>query len=268
MNTKKMTHRKLLSVAGGLLIGLTSVTAQAGPLPLWSSDGWTAMTLATPGEDGQVGPGGGGQAFDAEGLYFKQSGTTLSIGLQAGFDLIDGHVNTSPSPYDYYAGDLALSFDGNAVAGTSSTFEYGVDFGLLTKDYQLDLVDMGSGTGIDGAGFYSVSAWNDDVYSGHSSATPFAIDSGSLISALTDNSSGSGVVGGATSYYRTVTFDLSSLGLTGSTDLDVHWTMNCGNDFIDGSTTLTSVSEPSIISLMMLSMLMMGWTGRRRKQAA
>ena len=268
MNIDKLTQRKLLSVAGGLLIGLTSVSAQAGPMAIWSSDGWTAMTLTTAGEDGQVGPGGGGQPFDAEGLYFKQSGSLLSIGLQAGFNLETGYQWNSVSPNDYYAGDLAISFDGTGDSGNASSFEYGVDFGFETRDYDLDLVDMGSGTGIDAAGFYSVSSWNEDVYTNHGAASPFAIDGGSLVSALETNAWSSEVVGGDLSYSRIVTFDIASLGLSGNAGLDVHWTMNCGNDFINGSTTLSSVSEPSIISLMMLSMLMIGWTGRRRKQVA
>ena len=262
---KKLTNRKLIISTGMLMLGLASMPAAHagptnGPFSFWANDGWTDITN-NPNEDGQVGPGGGGQQFDAEFLYFQQQGSILSIGLQAGFDLIDGHQPYNVNPYDYYAGDLALSFDGG-----TTTYEYGVDFGLLTKDYDLDLVDMGSGTGIDSAGFYSVSSWNNDVYGGHSIASPFAIDGGALLSSLSDNSSGTGTVGGRTTYWRTVSFDIGGLGL--GSDLDVHWTMNCGNDFIRGSTTLSSVPEPSILGLMMLSLFGMGWANRRRKRAA
>ena len=254
----KLTNRKLVTGVGALLLGLTSVHTQAAPFAFWSTDGWTAMNVSPANEDGQVGPGGGGQAFDAEYLYFKQSGNTLSIGLQAGFNLITGYVYTSPQPLHYYAGDLALSFD-----GSTSTYEYGIDFGLLTKDYQLDKVDMGSGTGIDPAGFYSVSQWNTDVYSGHAIANPFAIDGGSLVSNLSLNAAGSGTPAGSPSgcsYWRT------SLGLTTDSTLHAHWTMNCGNDFIRGSTTLTGVPvpEPSAFALMMLSLMGMGWAGSKR----
>lgn len=262
-----LKNQKLLASAGTLALAIVSLPANAGPVgapfSFWSADGWTAMTLANPNEDGTLGPGVGGQPFDAEYLYFKQSGNTLSLGIQAGFDLVDGHLNTSPSPFDYYSGDLAVSFDGN-----TSTYEYGVDFGLLTRDYQLDPVDMGSGTGIDPAGFYAVSSWNTDVYSGHTSANPFAIDAGSLVSSLSDNSAGSGSVGGEQSYWRTVSFDIGSLGLSGDSDLDVHWTMSCGNDVINGSATITSVPEPSILALLASSLLGIGWVGRRRKQLA
>lgn len=265
----KLINRKLLASAGLLIASMATVpAAQAGPTGAPFSfftdpgNGWTAMTLSTAGEDGQIGPGAGGQPFDAEYLFFKQSGSTLSIGLQAGFNLETGYVYHSASPNDYYAGDLALSFDGD-----NGTYEYGVDFGLLTKDYQLDLVDMAGGTsGIDSAGFYSVSSWNTDVYSGHSIASPFAIDGGAIAASLSDNSFGSGTVGGELSYWRTVSFDIGGLGL--GNDLDAHWTMNCGNDFINGSTTLTSVPEPSVLGLMMMSLFGMGWANRRRKRVA
>lgn len=263
----KLLNRSLVTGMGALLLGLTSASSIAAPLGFWATDGWTALAIATPGEDGQVGPGVGGQQFDAEYLYFKQSGNTLSLGLQAGFNLITGYEYHSTNPKDYYAGDLALSFDGSVGPG-SAGFEYAVDFGLLTKDYQKDLVDMGSGTGVDPAGFYSVSAWNNDVYSGHTIANPFAADSGTLVSALISNVAGSGIAGGQTSYFRTVSFDISSLNLTGNSTLNAHWTMSCGNDYIDGTTTLTSVPEPSAMVLMLMSLLGLGWVGRRKRVAA
>ena len=263
-------NRSLVTGIGALALSVASVSANAGALSLWATDGWTALTLDGHGGDGVIGPGGGGQQFDAEGLYYKQSGNLLSIGLQAGFNLITGYEYSSVNPKDYYAGDLALSFDGS-VGPTG--YEYAVDFGLLTKDYQKDLVDMSGGTtGTDAAGFYAVSSWNNDVYSGHTVANPFAVDGGALVSSLSSNLSGSGFVAGSgtlggTSYYRTVTFDIGSLGLTGSTTLDAHWTMSCGNDYVNGTTTLTSVPEPSTMALMFMSLMGLGFAGRRKKRA-
>jgi hypothetical protein len=246
-----------LSTVAAALLSVAASQASADVLTTFSDSSWTqAGADDAVGSGGYVGPGYGGQAFDAEYLFYKQSGTILTIGLQAGFDLVDGHVY-----YDgrnYYAGDLALSFDGDA-----STYEYAIDFGLLTKDYYGDKVDAGSGTGIDAAGFYSVSQWNNDMVPGHvSQATPFAMDGGALVRSLLSNQSGSGTAGGATSYYRIVSFDLAGLGL--GPDMNLHWTMSCGNDVVNGAGTV-SVPEPGSLALFAAGLFGLGFMRRTRE---
>jgi hypothetical protein len=189
--------------------------------------------------------------------------------LQTGFDLIDGHQTHSDGK-DYYAGDLALSFDGDAK------YEYGVDFGLLTKNYDQDhgsgstynptYVDTGSDTGIAGidtAGVYDSVTWDNGVYQGHTISNPFALDEGTLLSAGFSQSAGSE----ATSYYLIVTFDLASLGLSGPLQLDAHWTMSCGNDYINGSTSLNSVPEPTSLGLIGRGLMGRRAVRRRRRRA-
>ena len=63
-------------------------------------DGWTEFqddavfggSEDYVGDNGVVNPGRGGQRFDAEYLLYQYNSTTniLSIGLQAGFNLING----------------------------------------------------------------------------------------------------------------------------------------------------------------------------------
>jgi len=62
----------------------------------------------------------------AEYLYKKQ-GNSLAIALQTGFDVETGKQRHGRR--DYYAGDLALSFDGD-----SSSYEYAFDFGNTPRD--------------------------------------------------------------------------------------------------------------------------------------
>ncbi len=253
-----------------ILVGTMGIgAATAGPLAIWGNEGFTQFA----NDEGHLaGPGVGGQPFDAEYFYYKQDGDTLSIGLQTGFNVLTGSQLYNGDEY-YYAGDLALSFD-NAVtpgAGAGSTYEYGIDFGLITRGFSgvdfsstdsntTGFVDMGSGTGQDAAGLYQVDAadWSNDVIGAHHASDPFAMQGGTLVGNLSRNDAG--LVGD--SYYRIVSFSLTDLGLTGELGIDAHWTMSCGNDFIDGGFTAT-VPEPTTLPLLGLGLL--GLIAGRRK---
>ena len=244
-----MLLKKLaLGISTLLLVG----TTYASPINYWGDNGFSQI-----GDDegvtgkGYVDPGWGGQDFDAEYMFYKMDGNTLHVGIQTGFDVSDGHVLYKNK--DYFAGDLALSFDGD-----TGNYEYAVDFGLFTEGYYNGSVDAGSGTGVDAAGLYSVSTWNNDIYFPVSS--PFAMDEGSLVSYLSSNEEG--LIGD--SYYRTVSFDLSVLGLASDFDLDGHWTMSCGNDYINGHTTV-EVPEPSTLPLFILGSLVAVYAQRRKR---
>ncbi|HAC35230.1 MAG TPA: hypothetical protein DCF45_11990 [Gammaproteobacteria bacterium] len=255
-----------LALAGTTAVSFPSLAA---PLGFWATDGWTQFASEDQTTN-FLDPGYGGQNFDAEYLYYKRSGNILSVGLQTGFDVLDGHQKYTDGKH-YYTGDLALSFDNHVTsgAGAGSTYEYGIDFGLMTRGFSgkdhgpgssstAGLIDMGSGTGIDAAGLYSVSSWSNDIISGHHVSDPFAMDGGSLVASLLSNDAGFD----GESFYRTVSFDLTALGIGSELGIDVHWTMSCGNDAIDGHFDEVSVSEPAAMSLLGLGLL--GLVRRRK----
>ncbi len=238
--------------------------------------GWIQFNSQSSTEDGSVAPGVGGQSFDAEYLSYKIEGNNLWLGLQTGFNLETGKVYYSGK--DYYAGDLALSFDGN------SGYEYAVDFGLYTEDYlKNDGILPNNGTsgdkveadidnnGKDAAGLYSAITWNNDVYSGHTTANPFAMDGGTIVGgALLTNTWNSETVGGNLSYYRTVSLDLTKiLGADWAIDgftLGAHWTMSCGNDAIDGSVTIPGAPVPEPTTMLLFGAGLAGLAGVTRRR--
>ena len=213
---------------------------------VFSGTGWNMFANDDGvGSGGFVDPGFGGQKFDAEYFFYKIEGSTLSIGLQTGFDVVTGMQTYSGK--DYWAGDIALSFD-----GSSANYEYAIDFGNLTKDYLQD--SLGTHT----AGLYSSVTWNNDMYPGYVAASsPFAMASGTWSTAIT------AVTGNVADYYYEIaTFDVSGIVSGYPYTLDAHWTMSCGNDNINAH---AKVPEPSTLLLLGSGLVGIGLFGRRKK---
>lgn len=249
---KTLFKGKILSmIAAAAFIVAVAIPVWATPVAsVFTGPGWN-MFANDDGvsSGGYVNPGYGGQKFDAEYLFYKIEGSTLSIGLQTGFNVVTGRQ--AYSGMDYWAGDIALSFDGSTANG----YEYAIDFGNLTKDYQQDSL------GTHAAGLYSAVTWNNDMYPGYVAASsPFAIATGTWFTGITESTGNI-----SDYYYEIAAFDVS--GILGSYpfDLDAHWTMSCGNDAINGHVKDVKVPEPSTLVLLGSGLVGLGLFGRRKK---
>lgn len=246
--------KNLLKSLSILAIALSSSMSFAGQLPVFADWNVFGSEDQTGTGEYKLNPGYGGQKFDAEYLFYKLNGNKLSIGLQTGFDIISDAGQYRANDRYYFGGDLALSFDGN-----KSTYEYAIDFGNLTKNYNgtTKISAQGNSSGVDTAGLYKANNWNNDILFGESA--PYAVSSGALLLAAdaTNFAQGSAANGykSDVSYFTMFTFDLSNItGLQPNFVLDAHWTMSCGNDAIDGRVALAKVPEPSPLLLLVLGL--------------
>ena len=242
---------KKMVVVAVLALGLVlmSIPAMATRLTSVFDSSWTVLAAEDwVGDNGYVGPGWGGQAFDAEYLFYKYDKTSreLSIGLQTGFDVQHNPSDTGYTNPGYYAGDLALSFDDCGDNG----WEYGVDFGITgQKDYDGDGI-----AGMD-AGLYTDIVWNNDVY--FSDAAPFAIESANKPPETVLITNYAGKIDD--SYYRSISFIVpENINIQ---NIAASWTMSCGNDVVRGC---APVPEPQTLLLMGIGLLGLAFVGRKK----
>ena len=249
MHTKNIIMHGIAAGCGFVFLVLGANSgALAAPISVFQDNGWTRFASDDAvGENGFVNPGWGGQAFDAEYLFYKKSGNQLSIGLQTGFNVETGVVKAGQK--NYYAGDLALSFDGDA-----SVYEYAFDFGLETHPYDPSDTDLTHDQGL-----YEVISWNKGVY--YDASLPFAMEQGKH---LEDGKTEAGLEGD--SYYRIVSFDLTSLNLSHPFDgFSAHWTMSCGNDVVEGT---APVPEPATMLLFGTGLAGLASVGRKKMKCS
>ncbi len=199
------------------------------------------------GSNGEVGPGYGGQGYDAEALYFTRDASNGYIAIVTGFPQA-GRADSRYAPNGWiYAGDIAMSFD-----GMKDVYEYGIQTSS-------DAVPQNGIMGGTPGDLWRVSTWSTSN-EGTSFSSYYQESNPASIKSVTDLSP---LFSGTLAYVKTADvfdryimeycFPLNAIqGVDWSKDvsLALHWTQSCGNDAImfEGSIP-TSVPEPMSMTL-------------------
>lgn len=193
-----------------------------------------------------------GEGYDISGMNVTVVGKQLEVTIQGNYFAL--WASSATTKDTWAPGSLFISTDGwkpygagpnygedNASNGES--WEYAVTFdGIYEHASSGDakLYSTSDGTIGNGTTRKSQEAWfepNGGVYS--LAIGSWSIDSNSL----------------------TITIDLSQTGWDGTTDLGLHWTMDCANDVIEGA--YSPVPEPA--TALLLGSGLIGLAGIRRR---
>ncbi len=199
--------------------------------------------------------------YDAEAIYFDNDAEYGYIAIITGvapdstWEPGDIGLDVSPSEVDL------VDQDSSATGASQATTPY---------EYGIELIDSEGNDGVpDQGALRSVRSWYNVRYDDPNSydftnSDPWAIsESASTIDDDLELTYSSSAIEGH--YVIETRFLLSDLGLSPGDEFNIHWTMQCGNDFLTLKAKVDPVPEPGTILLVGTGLLGLAMSSGRKK---
>jgi hypothetical protein len=194
-----------------------------------------------------------GNTFDAEAIYFDNSQTTAYLAVISGFPSTGDAV----SGYHFTYGDIGIDMaDSNGIK--DGIFEYAIDVSTYNAVNGTAKLYSGLTSSSWQKGYYS------STYPSFQVSDPWQVKSGNYTSQYIPFV----YSGNQNNHYvmeAGIPLDYLDFTAPGNQNLTIHWTMQCGNDYLNLPASINAAPEPTSMVLLGIGLLGLAGLGKKKK---